>query len=219
MSDPTQAVQPHSDAYVTPFIALLPPNARLLVQAGATDGALARQYRATYPASSFVVVDADLTLAQQAREYADRVHQANLDTASDAFYKHLEWADGWIFDATLENMADPARVLAQVRKVIQCDACVVARIANADYWLKAQAQPQPLPEMAPRHALTAAAALGLFEGAGFRVVNGLLLNPGPLPADVEAALRLQASQSGIAPEPLLEAAQPSHYLFKAMPAR
>ncbi|HWW71863.1 MAG TPA: hypothetical protein VN089_18135, partial [Duganella sp.] len=136
MSASTQAVQPQSDAYVAPFIALLPPNARLLVQAGATDGALARHYRATYPASSFLAVDADLTLAQQAREYADRVHQADLDTAGDAFYKHLEWADCWIFDATLENLASPSRVLERVRGVIQCDACVVARVANADYWRK-----------------------------------------------------------------------------------
>lgn len=211
MTATTQALQPHSDAYVAPFIALLPPNARLLVQAGATDGALARQYRATYPASSFLAVDADLTLAQQAREYADRVHHADLDTASDVFYKHLEWADCWIFDATLENLADPAQVLARVRKVIQCDACVVARIANADYWLK--------PETAPRHALTAATALRLFEDAGFRVVNGLLLNPGPLPADVDAALHLEAAHTGVAVESLLEAAQPSHYLFKALPAR
>ena len=211
MSTTTQAVQPQSDAYVAPFIALLPPNARLLVQAGATDGALARQYRTTYPASSFLAVDADLTLAQQAREYADRVHQASLDTASNAFYKHLEWADCWIFDATLENFADPAHVLARVRSVIQCDACVVARIANADYWLK--------PEMSPRHAMTAATAMRLFDEAGFRVVNGLLLNPGPLPADVDAALRLQAAQTGAAFDALRDAAQPSHYLFKAMPAR
>ena len=121
-------------AYVRPFANQLPPNARLLVQAGAADGALARQYRKLYPASSLLVVDADPARAQQARGYADRVYQADLDTAGDAFYKQLEWADGWFFDATLEQLDNPLRVLTQIRKVIHYDGCIVARIANSAFW-------------------------------------------------------------------------------------
>jgi hypothetical protein len=196
--------------YVAPYIAMLPPNARLLVQAGATDGGLARKYRKTYPASSVLAVDADPARAQQAREYADRVYQADLDTAGDAFYKQLEWADGWYFDGTLEQLEQPLRVLEQVRKVIQFDACIVARIANGAHWNR--------PAAAPRHSMEIAAMLALFERSGFRVVNGVLLNPSALPAEVEAALRMQAVQASVAPEALMEAAQPSHYLIKAVPA-
>jgi hypothetical protein len=196
--------------YVAPFANLLPPNARLLVQVGAGDGALARHYRRIYPASSMLAVDADPARAQQARAYADRVHQADLDTAGDAFYQQLEWADGWFFDATLEQFEHPLRVLAQVRKVIQYDACVVARIANASHWRQ--------PATPPRHRLEIATMLALFERGGFRVVNGIQLNAEPLPPDVEAALRAQAAQSGVVPELLMEVVQPSHYLIKAMPA-
>lgn len=196
--------------YVAPFKAMLPPNARLLVQAGATDGGLARDYHALYPASALLVVEADPLRAQQAGAYAERVLQADLDTADDDYYRRLEWADGWLFDATLEQLADPARVLRQVRKVIQCDACIVARIANRSHW---DAPPAPA-----RHAWAIDDMLALFQQAGFRVASGVLLNPAPLPADIEHALRQRAAASGAAPQALLDAAQPSHYLIKAVPA-
>lgn len=197
-------------AHIEPFANLLPPNARLLVQAGADDGALASHYHWLYPASSLLVVDADADRAHGAREYAERVYQADLGTAGDAFYKHMEWADAWCFDGTLEQFEHPLRVLAQIRQVIQYDACIVARIANGAHWQQ--------PANPARHQLEINTVLALFQRGGFRVVNGILLNPGPLPADVEAALRVQAVQTGVAPELLMEAVQPSHYLIKAMPA-
>jgi hypothetical protein len=196
--------------YVAPFKAMLPPNARLLVQAGATDGSLARDYRQLYPASAVLVVEADPLRAQQARAYAERVEQADLDTADAALLRRLEWADGWYFDATLEQLADPLHVLRQVRKVIQFDACVVARVANRSYW--------DAPAAAPRHGWTINDLLALFQQAGFRVASGVLLNPGPLPPAIERTLRQQAASSDIAPQVLLDAAQPSHYLIKAVPA-
>ncbi|MBV6325671.1 hypothetical protein [Duganella violaceipulchra] len=202
--------EPSHHAYLGPYLSTLPQNARLLVQAGATDGALARKYRANYPASSWLVADADAAQAQQAREYADRVHQVDLEHAGDTFYKHLEWADGWIFDGTLEQLQEPGKVLAQVRKVIQCDACIVARIANARYWNAPAAQ--------PRQHLGIDGILALFEQHGFRVVNGVMLNPAPLPPAVADALQLRAAQTGVPLDVLIDDAQPSHYLIKAMPA-
>jgi hypothetical protein len=189
---------------------MLPPNARLLVQAGASDASLARDYRALYPASCTLVVEADPARAQQARDYAERVYVADLDTASPAFYQQLELADGWYFDATLEQFANPLQVLQQVRKVIQPDACIIARIANRLYW--------DAPATPPRHAWAVGDMLALLQQSGFRIDNGVLLNPAPLPAAIEALLRQQAAASGTEPELLLDAAQPSHYLIKAVPA-
>lgn len=200
------------EAYVEPLRSMLPPNARLLVQAGASNSELARDYRALYPASCTLVVEADPARAQQARDYAERVYVADLDSAGDAFYQQLQWADGWYFDATLEQYAYPLQVLQQVRKVLPYDACIIARIANRDYWNA------PAAEQAPRHAWGIGDILALFQHAGFRVADGVLLNPSPLPADVDAALRQQAASSGVAAEALLDAAQPSHYLIKAVPA-
>ncbi len=198
-------------AYIAPFRDLLPPNARLLVQAGAGDGGLARAYRKLYPASGLMVVEADPALAAQAREYADRVYQADLDTVSAAFYQQLAWADGWYFDATLEQCQQPQRVLQQVCKVMPVDTCIIARIANRSHW--------QAPETTPRHQWDLAAMLTLFAGSGLRVTSGILLNPGPLPADVEAALRQQAGDDENVLAALVEATQPSHYLIKAVPER
>lgn len=198
------------EPYVAPFRSMLPPNARLLVQVGAGNGELARDYRALYPASCTLVVEADPASAEQAREYAERVYIADLDSAGDAFYKQLEWADGWYFDATLEQLADPLRVLQQVRKVIQFDACIVARVANRNYW--------DAPATPPRHPWGANDVLSVFQQANFTVASGVELNPAPLPPAVESLLRQQAAQAGVAPEVLLDSAQPSHYLIKAVPA-
>jgi hypothetical protein len=197
-------------AYIGPYISMLPQNARLLVQAGAADGGLARKYRANYPATSWLVADADAAQAQQARAYADRVHQVDLEHAGDTFYKHLEWADGWVFDGTLEQLQEPGKVLAQVRKVIQYDACIVARVANANYWNQPAGQ--------TRQQLAIDGILALFDKHGFRVVNGIMLNPAPLPQHVADALQQRAAQAGVPVQALIDDAQPSHYLIKAMPA-
>jgi tRNA A58 N-methylase Trm61 len=197
-------------AYITPFRDILQQNARLLVQAGGNDGELARAYRKLYPATSLMVVDADAERAKHARDYADRVYMADLDTVSAAFYKQLEWADGWYFDTTLEQYQQPQRVLQQVRKVMPVDAAIIARIANRDHW---EGSSTPA-----RHAWGIADILELFTGANFRAVSGILLNPAPLPADVEATLRAQAARDGSVAEALIEAALPSHYLIKAVPA-
>lgn len=166
----------------------LPPNARLLVQAGADDGALARGYREHYPSTTLVVVEGEAAAAQGATAYADRVLQASLDTAGAALYRHLQWADCWLFDQTLERLADPAAVLAGIRGALQYDACVLACVANPDH---AQA--------ARKHAWDAPALQSLFNGAGFRIASAIGISPGAAPAGQPAP-------------------PPSHYLIKAMPA-
>lgn len=196
--------------YIQPLRDTLPPNARLLVQAGATDGGVARAYRSLYPASSLLVVEAEQAGAQAAQAYAERVYLADLNTAGDKFYQQLAMADGWYFDATLEQLRDPLRVLRQVRKVIPVDACIVARIANRLYW--------DVPAVPPRHAWSVTDMLSLFQQAGFSVASGTLLIPAPMPAATEAALRQQALPAGVAADTLIAAAQPSHYLIKAVPA-
>jgi hypothetical protein len=60
--------------------------------------------------------------------------------------------------------------------------------------------------------------LSVFQQANFTVASGVVLNPAPLPPAVESLLRQQAAQAGVAPEVLLDSAQPSHYLIKAVPA-
>lgn len=136
----------------------LPPNARLLVQVGAGDGALARHYHSIYPTTSFVVVESDPAAARRALRFADRVIQVALDQADASLFRHLQWADGWLFDLTLADLQQPAQVLAAIRAVIQYDACLLVCVPD------------------PGDAL--AALNQLFAEAGFRLSNTFEFSPG-----------------------------------------
>lgn len=204
---PTPAAQA---GYIGPYIGLLPPNARQLVQAGSGDGVLARAYKRIYPAAHYRCLEADAERANLARTYADAAIQVDLNTAGEALYQHLRWTDAWIFDATLENLQAPAQVLAQIRKVIEPDACIVARIANSQHW-------KP-PAQAPLHPYSLEQVMALFHLSGFRVETGAELHYGPPPPPAEQLLRQQAQQLGIDPEQALSQATPSHFLVKAVSA-
>lgn len=170
-------MQPATDfaqARIAAIAATLPPNARQLVQAGAGDGALAHTYRASYPSTALVVVEGEPAAAQRATGFAERVIQARLDSVGGDFYRHLQWADAWLFDGTLEQLQAPARVLAGIRAAIQFDACVLACVGNPGY------------AGAPPHAWDFPALQTLFAEAGFRLASAVALKPGAAPADAAA---------------------------------
>ncbi|WP_374581651.1 hypothetical protein [Pseudoduganella sp.] len=163
-----QQANPFAEARTAAISNTLPPNARLLVQVGAGDGALARHYHRSYPTTSLVVVEADTAAAQRATSFAERVVQVQLESAGSAFYRHLQWADAWLFDGTLERLAEPARVLAGIRAVLNYDACVLACVSN----------PAAATEADARHALDLAALQNLFSEAGFRLAATIAISPG-----------------------------------------
>ncbi len=148
----------YDQARVEAIANTLPPNARLLVQVGADGGALARHYHGMYPSTSWVVLEADGAAAQRATRYAERVIQVRLDSADPGLFHHLQWADAWLFDLTLERLQQPAAVLAALRAVIQYDACVLACVANPGDQLAALTQ--------------------LLHEAGFRLCANYALNAG-----------------------------------------
>jgi len=202
-------------AHLSMLMALLPPNARLLVEAECRDGALAQRYRRAYPASFYFAVERSPERAALARRHAPVVHQANLDAASDAFFEHLSMADGWIFDTALERLRDPVRVLARIRASMPIDACIVARVVNGDYW----GGPATPRDAEPEHRYTLQALLDLMAAAGLRLVAGVAVTPKETPdPEIEAALRAQAGAAGLDPEQAWQDALPTHYLIKAVPA-
>ncbi|XLZ69004.1 hypothetical protein ABT364_20995 [Massilia sp. SR12] len=156
-----------AQARIATLAGTLPPNARQLVLAGAGDGALARHYQAIYPSSALLVVEGEPAAAQRATAVAARVIQARLDGVGPDFYRHLQWADCWLFDGTLEQLAAPAQVLASIRQAMQFDACIVACVENPAF-----------AAVPPRHQWDVAALQALFTGAGLRVVSAIGLCPG-----------------------------------------
>jgi len=148
----------YASARVEAIANTLPPNARLLVQVGAGDGALARYYHSLYPATAFAVIEAQPAAARLATGFAERVIQVQLDDADAGLFRHLQWADGWLFDLTLERLRDPGAVLGAIRQVIQYDASLLVCVAN------------PGDELAALNRL--------LSDAGFRLCNTYALSAG-----------------------------------------
>lgn len=188
-------------------MAMLPPNARMLVQAGYRDGLLARHYKRIYPATFYQCVEADPALAALAVRDVDTVIQAKLENVGPALFQHLKWADAWLFDGTLEVLAAET-VLARIRKVIEADACVVARVANRLHWGHTTDTP----------ALSLQKILDVFQQTGWQVTGGIELLPGA-PPSAQAGLQRQADEQGLPLAELMRHALPSHFLIKAVPIR
>ncbi len=167
------------------MLELLPQNARRVVEAGGSD-ALARAYKRRYPSSWYQRVSSDADGA-----FADQLLVQDLDAADEAFFAGFSMSDAWVFDQTLERLADPARVLGALARILPPDACVLACIANPGHWARPGGP-----------GIAREAMLAMFAGAGLRIGTGMALN-GPAPDPASAA----------PPEALA-----SHYLIKAFPS-
>lgn len=187
------------------LISLLPPNARCLVEVGGGDGALARQYKAIYPAAFY----RRIVGAAEDQAACDVLHRSEIDSAGDELFRRFEMADCWIFDGALERMADAEGVLGRIRRRIAPDACVVARIANGNHWAR----------LGQDSGWSRSAALDLFQRAGYALGGGMaLMGPPPQDEAVLDALRRGAEARGADPAAVLQDSLPTHYLIKAVPA-
>lgn len=186
---------------LTRLLALLPPNARRLVQALPQSDALAAAYLQRYPASCYQYAGG----AALPGSVADRHYPADLDQAPDAFFAQFAMADGWLFDTALETLAAPQAVLASIARHLPLDGCVIACVANPACW------------NGNGQGIAPADLLAMLTRAGLRLVSGVaLLGPEPDAAQLEL-LRERAAQLAD-PEQALRDALPSHYLIKACPA-
>lgn len=183
------------------LLAALPPNARRLLQAMPASGALAAAYKKHYPASVFQHVGG----APLAQSQADLHTPVDLDSAPDDFFAPLAMADCWIFDETLETLADPQGLLARIKRHLPLDACVVACVANPACWSGAGRGIAP-PQLAR-----------MFIQAGLRIVRGIALVGAQPDAARMQALREQAAASP-EPEQAVRDALSSHTLIVARPA-
>lgn len=213
-------------SHIAPLFALLPPNARQLLEFGDNGGALARRYKQSYPATFYQGLAATAQEAGAARAHYDMLHQANLDHVSPAFYAHFAQADCWIFDGALERLRDPWRVLRNIRKVIAADCSVVAHVRNSQHWMTQLALnrgamlygEQGTLAKSQQRLYTRTALMALFADCGFQVVGGRTLDGAQPPSEaVVAALREMAQLLGADPAHTLADALPSHFLIKAVP--
>lgn len=116
------------------LLALMPQDARVIVEIGCSSGALARDYKLKNRHCRYVGCDIDASYAEMARLYCDEVVALDIDLADSNFYERFFGSDLWVFGDTLEHMRNPWGVLRQVRSVVRPGGAVVACIPNAQHW-------------------------------------------------------------------------------------
>lgn len=116
------------------LLALMPAQARHVVEVGCSTGALAREFKRINPGCRYDGIDIDPVRAEQASNHCDRIEIADLDAVNDAWFDSFSGADLWVFGDTLEHLKDPWTALRQVRSRLAPGGCVVACVPNAQHW-------------------------------------------------------------------------------------
>ena len=116
------------------LLALIPRDAKRLVEVGCSSGALAREYRKLNPHCEYLGLEIDPGYAEIARAHCSRVMVGNIEHLSDADFTSLAPADCWIFGDVLEHLFDPWAVLRRVRAASLPTTSVLACIPNAQHW-------------------------------------------------------------------------------------
>lgn len=116
------------------LLALIPRDARRIVEIGCSSGALARDYKSINPHCFYIGCDIDAGYIEAAGRYCDSVEVVDIDVASGEFFQACSRADVWVFGDALEHLKDPWSVLARVHASMEDGGVVVACIPNAQHW-------------------------------------------------------------------------------------
>jgi len=117
------------------LLKLLPPDARLVVEAGCGAGALAEQYKRLNPTGQYVGIEAHAPAAELAAQRLDRVVVGNVE--------HLDAAalgvapgtvDCLVYGDVLEHLADPWSLLQRHAAWLTPRGLVLACIPNVQHW-------------------------------------------------------------------------------------
>jgi 2-polyprenyl-3-methyl-5-hydroxy-6-metoxy-1,4-benzoquinol methylase len=208
------------------LLALMPPQASRVIEAGCSAGALAREYRKSNPDCEYVGIELESEYAELARRHCSRVLSADLEAMSDADLDALGAADCWVFGDVLEHMVDPWRVLARLPMRLAPRGCVVACIPNMQHWsvLARLATGQLFYEengLLDRTHLrwfTRPTVMRLFQDAGFRItmLGGRRFNDPEAAPTIAAVCRL-AAELGVDAEQAARDVVPLQWLVRAEP--
>ena len=128
-----QSTPPHA-IHNADLLALIPKDAKRVVEVGCMLGAMAREYRQINPSVDYTGIDVDADYAKQAQEHCTRTMGADIETFDDEAWKAFVDCDCWIFGDTLEHLRDPWAVLRRIRSSMAPNGSVVVCIPNAQHW-------------------------------------------------------------------------------------
>lgn len=214
-----------TEGYNPDLLALIPAQARALVEVGCSTGALAHALKSLRPQVHYLGLELDPRAAEQAAAHCDGVRALDLEAADESLYNELADRDCWVFGDVLEHLRDPWKVLKRVRRVLKSGACVVASIPNMQHWsLQGRLavgdfryEADGLLDRTHLRWFTRVTIFELFQSAGLKVEAGMprIFNePGREP--VLQAIRQMAIAMGRDPEGAVCDALPLQYVVRAV---
>ena len=213
--------------YNRDLLGLVPAGRRRVVEVGSAHGAFAKALRALQPGVHITGIDVDEEYARLAARFCDRVVVCDVETLSAPAFSALFPSDCWIFGDSLEHLRDPWRVVAEVRRRIDPDGCLVACIPNAQHW-SVQArlaagelhyEDEGLLDRTHLRWFTRKTMVAMFERAGWRVDRTVLRGlQQPVPPPVLGALQQMAQAVGADPRQAAVDAQVYQFVFRLLPA-
>ena len=207
-------------------LALIPRDAKIIVEVGCSSGALAREYKKTNGNCLYIGVECVPEYAKLAERHCDSVFVADIESVDEVFLRDTLAGDCWVFGDVLEHLKDPWSLLAKIRNVIPDYGCIVACIPNAQHWtVQAKLscgdfryESSGLLDRTHLRWFTRQTINEMFLDAGFTIADGVArILDEPDREIVLPAIRSMAACVGADPEMAANDALPFQYVLLAVP--
>ena len=208
------------------LLALIPADARRVVDVGCMHGQLARALRARRPDTHVTGIDIDAQYAAVAARHCDAAYPGDIERFDEAQFARLLPSDCWVFGDCLEHLRDPWALLRRIRGHAQDGDSVVACVPNAQHWSvqwrlvsgNFRYEDSGLMDRTHIRWFTRVTLLEMFAQTGWRVVQGLTrqLNT-PEQERYLQAVRAFADASGMDTALAVQDATPFQYVFRVVP--
>jgi SAM-dependent methyltransferase len=206
------------------ILALIPTEARTVIEIGCGSGALARAYKKINPVCEWTGVEVDASRVAIARQPCDFVFHADIDSADDTIFSQMTYADCLVISLHIEKLANPWALLSRLRAAIPDHACLIVYFANMQHWsVQARLNQGLLDHSAssidrrPQWWFTRSTMLSLLAATGFQVSAGSVKIGSADGAQYMPAIRHMATLSGIDPEVAAQDASAVQYIVRAVP--
>lgn len=217
---------PLHDSHNPDLLALMPKDARTIVEVGCSSGALAREYKKLNPKCRYIGIEVVPEYAELAKRYCDSVMALDIESTSQDFLTTTFNADCWVFGDSLEHLRDPWHLLERIRATIAKESCIVACIPNTQHWTTLlrlccgdlRYEDSGLWDRSHLRFFTRLTIMDMFKNSGFAIQQGFprIFNE-PAREGFLPAIRAMAEAIGIDPEIAVNDSLALQYVIKAVP--
>lgn len=203
---------------------LMSPNLSCVVEVGAGQGTLAREYRQINPAVRYIGIEIDSDYAASAGQHCTEMMVGNIEQFSAADFAKFDQADCWLFIDVLEHLYDPWELLRKIKLNAKKNIEVIACIPNAQHWSMQMRlcagllryEDQGLLDRTHIRFFTRQTMIELFESTGYQIIEGIPLVFQPMPEPHHAAITAAATAMGIDPKQAVNDAIAFQWVIKAI---